>query len=161
MNYSAYFFAGLLAVLGGSNVANAVCSGSVVAVGTPAANAATGLTQCTHAFVPTAVHPPRSLARTDKVADNVYDSTCKTVQTLQISTVPGICDSRYFLCFPGTTTIREYDDPTSGVSYLCTPDATSESCGSDKVSYCVSLFLAVLNFAPEAFCAAFPLTSHG
>ncbi|KAI7781564.1 hypothetical protein LA080_014597 [Diaporthe eres] len=102
------------AMLGGFDIAHAVCTGSNLAIGTPV-DLGTGNTQY-----------------------NVYDTTCKTVQNLQISTSIGPCISEYFLCAVGTKTIEGYDDPTTGISYNCQADTTSESCGSDVVSLCCS-----------------------
>lgn len=68
----------------------------------------------------------------------MYDGSCKTVQNLQVNTAIGACISEYFLCAVGTKTIEGYDDPTTGISYVCKADTSSESCGSDAVSLCVS-----------------------
>lgn len=134
MPFATHTLLGLLAVLGGSNVANAVCTGLSLGIGTPVASTATGLTQCTY----TLLHWRRHGLADTKILDKIYDTSCNTLQTLSISTTIGVCDTRYFLCNFGTTTIRAYDDPTSGISYLCSADATSESCSSDTLTYCVS-----------------------
>lgn len=73
-----------------------------------------------------------------RATDKIYDSSCKNLQTLQINTANGVCDSRYFLCSFGTKNIGEYDDPTTGWSYTCTADTTSENCAGDALTYCVS-----------------------
>ncbi|ROW06886.1 hypothetical protein VMCG_04034 [Cytospora schulzeri] len=104
-----------LAVLSGSKVAHAVCTGYNLAVGT-ADNLTTGYTQY-----------------------EIYDTSCNVVQDLQIATSTGACDSRYFQCTSGTKTIGGYDDPTTGQSYICTADTTSEACGTDTVSFCPEL----------------------
>lgn len=143
MTFSSNAFVGLLALASCVTTASAVCpSNTTIAIGTPAANTATGLTQCT-----TKPPPPPTLSLTtthprimaDKEApDKIYDNSCNTVQTLQIDTTIGVCDNRYFYCAFGTKNIEEYDDPTTGLSYLCSADATSESCSGDTVTYCVS-----------------------
>ncbi|KAK2602065.1 hypothetical protein N8I77_008632 [Diaporthe amygdali] len=101
-----------IAMLGGFDIASAICTGANLGIGTPVA-LGTGNTQY-----------------------NVYDGSCKTVQSLQISTSIGPCISEYFLCAVGTKTIELYDDPTTGISYVCSADTTSESCGSDVISLC-------------------------
>lgn len=147
-----------IAMLGGFDIAHAVCTGSNLAIGTPAV-LGTGNTQCKTpvpcanstlpecaplrmlvlfvAFSPlvgsSQQSPPLTL-----FSDNVYDGSCKTTQSLQINTAIGPCISEYFLCALGTKNIEGYDDPTTGISYNCQADTTSESCGSDVVSLCVS-----------------------
>ncbi|KAL1858232.1 hypothetical protein Daus18300_009978 [Diaporthe australafricana] len=111
MRYSTLSFASI-AMLGGFDIASAICTGSNLGIGTPAV-LGTGLTQY-----------------------NVYDGSCKTTQSLQINTAAGVCISQYFLCAVGTKNIEVYDDPTTGISYVCQADTTSESCGSDVVSLC-------------------------
>ncbi|KAH8771870.1 hypothetical protein F5883DRAFT_550704 [Diaporthe sp. PMI_573] len=101
-----------IAMLGGFDIAHAVCTGSNLAIGT-AKDLGTGSTQY-----------------------NIYDGSCKTLQSLQVNTAIGACDSQYFLCALGTKNIEVYDDPTSGISYVCSADTGSETCGSDAVSLC-------------------------
>lgn len=47
------------------------------------------------------------------------------------------------MCQFATTDIEEYDDPVTGWSYTCTADATSETCGGDTITRCVS-FIQIL-----------------
>lgn len=70
--------------------------------------------------------------------DTIYDTSCTVKNTNVFATVAGVCDNAEFLCTPATKNIAEYDDPTSGLAYTCTADATVESCSSDKITYCVS-----------------------
>ncbi|KAI3399350.1 hypothetical protein diail_7305, partial [Diaporthe ilicicola] len=111
MRYFTISFASI-AMLGGFDIANAVCTGSNLGIGT-AKDLGTGNTQY-----------------------NVYDNSCNTKQSLQVNTANGACISQYFLCAVGTKSIELYDDPTSGLSYVCSADTTSESCGSDVITYC-------------------------
>ncbi|POS68494.1 hypothetical protein DHEL01_v213112 [Diaporthe helianthi] len=104
-----------VALLGGFDIAQAVCTGSALAIGT-AKDLGTGSTQY-----------------------NIYDGSCKTLQSLQVNNANGVCDSQYFLCALATKNIEAYDDPTSGVSYVCTADTSSETCAGDAVSLCVSV----------------------
>ncbi|KUI53243.1 hypothetical protein VP1G_00632 [Cytospora mali] len=100
----------LLAVLSGSMFVNAVCTGDDLAIGPPD-TLTTGYTQY-----------------------DVYDTSCNRVQSLEIETSTGPCDSEYFLCSSGT--INGYDDPTTGDAYICEADTTSEACGMDTISFC-------------------------
>ncbi|CAN8101115.1 unnamed protein product [Discula destructiva] len=104
----------LLAIFGGSALASAVCAGGQFAIGTGKANAASGLTTY-----------------------NIFTAdSCAVSQTVSITT-SSPCDSRYFYCQFGTTIFEEYDDPTTGISYLCSAGATAgESCAGDAVTYC-------------------------
>ncbi|ROW00596.1 hypothetical protein VSDG_03368 [Cytospora chrysosperma] len=97
-----------LAFLSGSKMAHAICTGYSLAVGT-----ADVLT-----------------------TDGIYDTSCNQIQSLQIATDPGPCVSRYFLCNRNTTIVGGYDDPTTGLAYICTADTTAEACGDDTVSLC-------------------------
>lgn len=77
--------------------------------------------------------------------DKVYTATtCAVSQTLSITTSTP-CDNKYFYCQPGTTTYIEYDDPTTGKSYLNKADPTAgEKCGTDAITYCVSCVLSLI-----------------
>ncbi|KAJ4394130.1 hypothetical protein N0V93_003347 [Gnomoniopsis smithogilvyi] len=111
MQFSTTLLPSLLAVLGGSNLASAVCTGNQFAIGTPSANAASGISTYT-----------------------IYNAgTCAVSQTAPVTNV---CISQYFLCALGTTNIEEYDDPVTGLSYTCSADTTAEKCGSDTITFC-------------------------
>jgi hypothetical protein len=84
------------------------------------------------------------MALADRTTDGIYDTSCNHIQSLQIATNPGPCVSRYFLCNRNTTIIGGYDDPTTGLAYICTADTTAEACGDDTVSLCVSAVFHML-----------------
>lgn len=66
------------------------------------------------------------------------------------------------MCAFGTKTIQEYDDPTTGRSYICTADTTTESCGTDAVTFCVSPYPLSLSLSsPLGPVSSGSLTSEG
>lgn len=151
----------LLAVLGSSSLASAVCTGDQFAIGTPSANAATGLTTCmyrtgTLIFMNSVwvVIGPFQIINKGHHADTIYTAgTCAVSHTLAVSTTnPTVCDSQYFACAVGTTNIDEYDDPVTGTSYICAADTLAEKCGSDTITYCVSLLPTTRTFDQVLFC---------
>ncbi|PSR93675.1 hypothetical protein BD289DRAFT_451718 [Coniella lustricola] len=115
MQFRAYIVSAALAVLGGSNVASAVCSGNQLAIAVGADDTTSATTSYT-----------------------IFDTSCNSLATYSVADTPGLCDSQYFYCTTGTKQIGEYNDPTTGWSYTCTVDS-GEVCGSSTVSYCVGL----------------------
>lgn len=138
MQFSTRSLAGLIAIFQSASLVGAVCSNGAVAIGSPSTSGTS--TRCM--ISPPSLPPVFQYQDTDQVfqsSDTIYGGSCNTVQTLTVTTPPGICDSQYFMCSPGTTSISQFDDPKTGRAYACSADAVSETCGSDKVTFCVSL----------------------
>lgn len=157
MQFSAPSFV-TLAVLALSSGAAAVCSGSSIAIGSIATATTSGYSQCqsllstlTHLSTHHAFFLCSSLT-VPATTDTIYNTGCTVKTTNVFLTAAGVCDNQDFLCTPGTKTIAEYDDPTSGWAYTCKADTTSETCSSDTITYCVSNSLpAITNNRPNLF----------
>ncbi|KAH9475976.1 hypothetical protein JR316_0011541 [Psilocybe cubensis] len=66
----------------------------------------------------------------------VYNTDCKQVDGLTISSSDNPCNHGIFGCSPPPILFNQYTNSFSGLRYACRQDKSSGKCGNDIISVC-------------------------